>query len=69
VVGGGLHRLVDCLNQSSASASSQTPVHAADKDAGEMAFFSRLTMPITAGPGCIAVTLTVGAHEWLKPLR
>ncbi len=25
--------------------------------------FYPLTMPITAGPGCIAVTLTIGAHE------
>lgn len=35
---------------------------AAEKSADEMAFFP-LTMPITAGPGCIAVTLTMGAHE------
>lgn len=31
------------------------------KDIGEMAFFP-LTMPLTAGPGCIAVTLTLGVH-------
>ena len=35
---------------------------APEKQASEMAFFP-LTMPLTAGPGCIAVTLTVGAHE------
>lgn len=33
-----------------------------DKDASQMAFFP-LTMPVTAGPGAIAVTLTIGAHE------
>lgn len=33
-----------------------------DKEAHDMAFFP-LTMPITAGPGAIAVTLTIGAHE------
>ncbi len=33
-----------------------------NKDIKDMAFFP-LTMPITAGPGCIAVTLTIGAHQ------
>ena len=33
-----------------------------EKLAPEMAFFPP-TMPLTAGPGCIAATLTVGAHE------
>lgn len=33
-----------------------------EKDVNEMAFFP-LTMPLTAGPGSIAVTLTIGAHE------
>ena len=33
-----------------------------EAEASDMAFFP-LTMPITAGPGCIAVTLTIGAHE------
>lgn len=33
-----------------------------DKAIDGMAFFP-LTMPITAGPGSIAVTLTIGAHE------
>lgn len=32
-----------------------------EKQAEDMAFFP-LTMPLTAGPGCIAATLTVGAH-------
>jgi multiple antibiotic resistance protein len=38
-----------------------------DKAINEMAFFP-LTMPLTAGPGSIAVTLTVGAHEMHKHL-
>jgi multiple antibiotic resistance protein len=42
-----------------------------DKDVKEMAFFP-LTMPLTAGPGCIAVTLTLGAdkiHEkWIETI-
>ena len=33
-----------------------------EKEANSLAFFP-LTMPITAGPGSIAVTLTVGAHD------
>ncbi len=38
------------------------PIVQNDKAISEMAFFP-LTMPLTAGPGCIAVTLTIGAHE------
>jgi len=38
-----------------------------DKSVKEMAFFP-LTMPLTAGPGAIAATLTVGAHETHKRL-
>lgn len=33
-----------------------------DKSAMNLAFYP-LTMPITAGPGCMAVTLTISAHE------
>ena len=38
----------------------------------QLAFYP-LTMPITAGPGCIAVTLTISAHEtsahsWMNTL-
>ena len=50
------------LNQSSNGSGTN---QAAAKDVQEalgLAFFP-LTMPITAGPGCIAVTLTIGAHE------
>jgi multiple antibiotic resistance protein len=32
------------------------------KEAEGLAFYP-LTMPITAGPGCIAVTMAIGAHE------
>jgi len=40
----------------------EEPVEHTDKAVKEMAFFP-LTMPLTAGPGCIAITLTIGAHE------
>ncbi len=33
-----------------------------DKSIDQMAFFP-LTMPVTAGPGCIAVAITLGAHS------
>lgn len=44
------------------NATQQDPKINSDKEAAEMAFFP-LTMPITAGPGSIAVAITVGAHE------
>lgn len=50
------------LNQSTSTGATDTPPVRSEKDMNEMAFFP-LTMPITAGPGCIAVTLTIGAHE------
>lgn len=54
------------LNQSNHKDSNQVAAQSNDKDIDknvkDMAFFP-LTMPITAGPGCIAVTLTIGAHE------
>ena len=50
------------LNQSSSSNSSGPTAAKDAHQANELAFFP-LTMPITAGPGCIAVTLTIGAHE------
>ncbi len=47
----------------------QNTLQHSDKNIKEMAFFP-LTMPLTAGPGAIAATLTVGAHEmhekWLE---
>ncbi len=50
------------LNQSSSGNSSGPSAAKNEQQANDLAFFP-LTMPITAGPGCIAVTLTVGAHE------
>lgn len=38
-----------------------------DKAVKDMAFFP-LTMPLTAGPGCFAVTLAISAHEMHKKL-
>ncbi len=40
----------------------ETPQHYDEKKIKKMAFFP-LTMPITAGPGAITVTLAVAAHE------
>jgi multiple antibiotic resistance protein len=50
------------LNQPVASDDDEKRLVQNDKAISEMAFFP-LTMPLTAGPGCIAVTLTIGAHE------
>jgi multiple antibiotic resistance protein len=49
------------LNQPSSESYDQ-PIGKTDKDFTHLAFFP-LTMPITAGPGCIAVTLTIGARQ------
>jgi len=66
-VGGGLvmaHIGWNLLNQ--ATTPSENSDTAADeisnKNIKDMAFFP-LTMPITAGPGSMTVTLTLGAHE------
>lgn len=50
------------LNQSNSSSNNGPSAAKDEQQANELAFFP-LTMPITAGPGCIAVTLTIGAHE------
>src|SRR5579872_1102008 len=50
------------LNQPTASTGYGATPPKTESEASDMAFFP-LTMPITAGPGCIAVTLTIGAHE------
>lgn len=50
------------LNQASSNNGSGPTAAKDQQEANELAFFP-LTMPITAGPGCIAVTLTIGAHE------
>lgn len=53
------------LNQASTNKNNETNVDNAGHDLNAMAFFP-LTMPLTAGPGSIAVTLTIGAHEIRK---
>jgi multiple antibiotic resistance protein len=66
-IGGGLVVAYigwNILNQST-DPTNDTTALTSDKDAHNMAFFP-LTMPLTAGPGCIAVTLTVGAHEVVR---
>lgn len=50
------------LNQPSTPNTAQDVIEERDVRLSGMAFFP-LTMPITAGPGCIAVTLTIGAHN------
>ena len=41
---------------------------ALDKDIDKMSFYP-LTMPVTAGPGCIAVTIALGAHGVSSSLK
>lgn len=56
------------LNQASDTISGSQQTTGGDgykKNVMEMAFYP-LTMPITAGPGCMAVTLTIGAHETIS---
>ena len=48
------------LNEGEES-SRQSPTHATLDDALEHAFFP-LTLPITVGPGCISIAVTLGAH-------
>jgi len=51
------------LNQSSDTTSGSTDTFAnMKKNALDFAFYP-MTMPLTAGPGCMAVTLTISAHE------
>jgi multiple antibiotic resistance protein len=64
-VGGGLIVATlawKVLNQPISHTEDEERAVHSDKDVKEMAFFP-LTMPLTAGPGCIAVTLTLGASE------
>lgn len=49
------------LNQSAANGARDPNVTQSEQNINDMAFFP-LTLPITAGPGCIAVAITVGAH-------
>jgi multiple antibiotic resistance protein len=39
-----------------------------DKDVDSMAFYP-LSMPVTAGPGCIAVAIALGAHSYTHDLQ
>lgn len=50
------------MNQPGDTDSANSKAIKNNEDAGKQAFFP-LTMPITAGPGSIAVALTIGAHE------
>lgn len=64
-IGGGLVLAYigwSLLNQSGSNGSSSGANIRTDTEAHDMSFYP-LTMPITAGPGCIAVTLTIGAHH------
>jgi multiple antibiotic resistance protein len=53
------------LNQPADSETDSTVAPVKNLNLANIAFFP-LTMPITAGPGCMAVTLTIGAHS-LQP--
>jgi multiple antibiotic resistance protein len=54
------------LNQApNTTASDDQTNPSAEKNILSSAFYP-FTMPITAGPGCIAVTLTINAHETVK---
>ena len=50
------------LNSTTTEPKPNQPYARSDRDVSSLVFFP-LTMPITAGPGCIAITLTIGAHE------
>ncbi len=54
------------LNEPVSDPSENNPIEN-DKAVKDMAFFP-LTMPLTAGPGCFAVTLAISAHETHKKL-
>ncbi len=49
------------LNQQSADSSTENVEPATLQDAMEHAFFP-LTLPLTVGPGCISIAITLGAH-------
>lgn len=53
------------LNRPSSNPDKEVNPEDLDKNFTQMAFFP-LTMPVTAGPGCIAVTITIGAHSFTK---
>jgi len=64
LIGGGLVLAYigwQLLNQPASSSNQATIKTRSDQEANSMAFFP-LTMPVTAGPGCIAVAIALGAH-------
>jgi multiple antibiotic resistance protein len=73
LIGGGLVLAYigwQLLNKPEETTSSKNDVASAniDRDADEMAFYP-LTMPVTAGPGCIAVAIAIGAHSIQRSLE
>lgn len=65
LIGGGLVLAYigwQMLNQPSAPSTDNLPSTRSDKEADSMAFYP-LTMPVTSGPGCIAVAIALGAHR------
>ena len=50
------------MSQSTESSGSHQRSIETDEEAAASAFFP-LTMPLTAGPGCMAVALTIGARQ------
>lgn len=70
LIGGGLVLAYigwQLLNQPANPSHNNINVKPSDPDVNSMAFYP-LTMPVTAGPGCIAVAIALGAHsirsEW-----
>ena len=65
LIGGGLILAYlgwQLLNQPATTPVDKLPSGARDADLDQMSFYP-LTMPVTAGPGCIAVTIALGAHS------
>lgn len=65
LIGGGLILAYigwQLLNKADTPPSKENPLNNRDKDIDQMAFYP-LTMPITAGPGCIAAAIAIGAHS------
>jgi len=65
LIGGGLVLAYigwQMLNQPAEVSSATRVVNGDTKEFNQMGFFP-LTMPVTAGPGVIAVTITIGAHS------
>lgn len=68
LIGGGLVLAYigwQLLNQPSENTTSANNNACTDQEADSMAFFP-LTMPVTAGPGCIAVAIALGAHSMTR---